>query len=107
MVTNLVIAAIALLTFSAGTYKRHGYPITMLPVLDLATDDLNRSCQFVTRNMRHHDVLVVTHPAMPVASANAGCLNFQDSACFAGFRIVNGAHTNGTLKLFVDGGFHN
>ena len=79
VVTDLMIAGVALRASAAATDKRNGYAITFFPIGNILADRLNSSSQFMAWNMGKPDVGVVAHPTLPIASADAGCHHLDNN----------------------------
>ena len=79
-VADLLMAGVALQAGAAAAGERHGHPVAGIPLADIPSSRRNRARQFVARHMRQGDIRIMLHPAMPVAAANAGCLNLDHHA---------------------------
>ncbi len=75
VVAHLLVAGKALLAPAARADERHRHAVADLPRRDLGADLLDHPGQLVAGNVREPDVGVVSHPAVPVAAAQAGRLD--------------------------------
>ena len=89
VVTDLMIAGVALRASATAADKRNGYAITLFPIGNILADSLNNSSQFMAWNMGKPDVGVVAHPAMPIASADAGCHHLDNNTVGRRGRVRN------------------
>src|SRR5450631_3335569 len=80
IVADLVIARVALRTSAAPAHERNGYAVSYFPFCYVFANRLNSSCQLVSWNMGDLDTVVMSDPAVPVASANTGSHDFDNDA---------------------------
>jgi hypothetical protein len=106
VVTNLLISRRALFARPASTDKRQRYTIADPPPGDVFSTRLDYAGDFMTGNMWQTNVPIVTHPAMPVTSTDAGGLDLQDGAIFRRIWIRHVFDIDRTLEFFVNSGFH-
>jgi hypothetical protein len=97
----LLIAAGALSAFSTATDKWQGYPVTFAKSLDTGAHSFDDTRNLVPRHMRQRNVRIVTHPAMPVAAADAGCADPEHDAGIARLRIIDAADFDRALEFLV------
>ena len=104
--TDLVIAAGAFGTASTAADKGNRDAIASLPAYHLASHRGDSAGKLVTRHMRQHDIGIMSHPAMPVAAAQAGRLDLDDHAFKLGGGIGDFGQDGRLPEGFVEDGFH-
>ena len=103
---DLLVAGMAFGTAAAPTDEWYSDLVANLPFCDVIPNGLDDASQLVARHMRQVDVAVVSHPAMPVAAADAGGRNPEDNAMRLWRRVVHGNQLWRALEFFEKDGFH-
>jgi hypothetical protein len=106
MVTDLLIATLTLTTPPTAAHKWHGYPIPYFETAYVLSHLNDLARQFVPRHMGQDNVGIVSHPAMPVAEAEAGGFDSDDDTVGIGYGIGDLLEGNGTLEPGVEKGLH-
>ena len=102
VITNLMIARSALRACSAPTNKRQRDPLSRFPLHDLRANGVNNSGKLVSRNMGKANVRIMTHPAVPIASAQPGCLYVDHHTPRRGCRIRQPLDRERLTKRSID-----
>ena len=84
VVANLVVARLALRTGATAAHERHRDAVPGFPVGDIGAHRLDNSGKLVSWHMRQANLRIVPHPAMPIATAQARCLDRNDRATSRG-----------------------
>ena len=79
-IADILIPALTLDASAAAGDERHGYSLPDELARDVAPDFHNDPGEFVARHVREvFDVRIVSAPAVPIAAAEAGRLDLDDS----------------------------
>ena len=106
VLTDLLMARMAFRARPAAADEGHRDPVARLPSGHVLADGFDDPGQFVTWNMGQPDIRIVAHPAVPVAAADAGCLDPDNDAMGFRRRIGNGRQFRGLGERLVEHGLH-
>src|SRR5262249_53588103 len=98
MIANLLIAAAARRACATCTHERHFDPIAHVPSSYEFAFGCTDARQLVARNMRYANVRVVSHPTVPIASAQSGRLDADDYAIVGWNRFADLLHAQRRTK---------
>jgi hypothetical protein len=87
VIADLLIARSTGPAGAAGTDERHGDPIADVPASHELAFGRYHARQFMARYVRHANVGIVSHPAVPITSANAGRFDGDDHAVIGRSRV--------------------
>ena len=73
LVTDLVVARVALRASAAAANKRQRDAISGLPIGDTRANSFDDSGKLMARYVRQANIRIMPHPAVPIASAQACC----------------------------------
>ena len=110
----------------AGSLNRMGYeifelePMTLLPALAVVTKNIglvttasttynepyNLARKFVSWYVGQNNVRVITHPAVPVAPADAACFELEHDTGHRRQRVGDPLNRRRPLKFIVNSSFH-
>ena len=102
VITNLVIAALALRAFAATAYEWHGNPIALAPIPNLSTDGCHDAGKLVPGNMWKDYIFIVAHPTVPVAPTYARRFDLNDSARAIRQGVIDSTDLYRPLKLLIN-----
>jgi hypothetical protein len=91
---------------AATTDEWQRYPVAGAPVIDSLAHGLHDSRQLMPGNVGHHDIRIVSLPAVPVAQADAARHYLQHYAAFRRDRIRNLLYLQWACKRPVNDGSH-
>ncbi len=86
-VADLLIAARAFGTRSAGAHERNGHPVADLPPANQHSECSDATRQFVPCDVRERDTGIIALPAVPIAAADTGSLHLDHHAVGSRLRI--------------------
>jgi len=87
IVADLLISAEARPTVATACHEGHGDSLPWFPILDILANFNNSAGKFVSWYMRKHDIRIVSLPPMPIATADASCIDFEYDAIVRSYRI--------------------
>ena len=87
VVTDLMIARVALRAGSAAADKWQGDAIARVPVGDVGADSLNDSGKLMARHMWKADIRIMSHPAVPITATQTRCFDRDHHAAVRGFGV--------------------
>ena len=106
VLADLMVAGVAFEAAAAADREGHGDAVAGLPAAHLLAGGDHDAGQFVAWDMRQRDAVIVAHPAMPVATAKARCLDLDDDAIRRRLRVGNGLDCRRFAEFLEDNGFH-
>src|SRR6185437_16893814 len=100
-VADLLIAARAFGTRSAGAHERNGHPVADLPPANQHSECSDATRQFVPCDVRERDTGIMALPAVPIAAADTGSLHLDHHAVGSRLRIgeIGRAHVSPVTSL--------
>ena len=80
IVADLLVSAMAARAGSASTNKGYGDPIAYFPIFNTLAHLADDPCKFMSWNMWKYDIGIMSHPSMPITSANPRGFHFKENA---------------------------
>ena len=77
IVTDLLVAAMTTLAGTTSTNKGDGDPIAYFPIFNALAHLADDPCKFMSWNMGKYDIAIMSHPSMPITSANPRGFHFE------------------------------
>jgi hypothetical protein len=105
-VADLLIAARAFGTRSAGAHERNGHPVADLPPVNQHSECGDATGQFVPCDVRERDTGIMALPGVPIAAADTGSLHLDHHAVGSRLRIGGLPHLRPDPELAEDDRSH-
>jgi hypothetical protein len=100
-VAHLLLAPSTGLALAARAHEGNGDPVTDMPSLDSRADAGDHAGELMARDVGESDTRIVTHPAMPVTSAQTSGCHLNDHAGVRANGVINGDYLGQSLESLV------